>query len=275
MTNPSISSQNLQSVAIFYMWKYFGIMKIATLILFIPLIGFSQSKVESRAYNWSEMDPVKDENRIRRQYVDGSTTLLQNLEIHTSTVEGGEAPHPPHTHADQEELVIIKEGALTATVGKESRVLGPGGVVYVLPGEEHGFVNAGTSPCTYFIIKLKSSLQSQRDPGAGSFMMDWNEMKFVPHDKGGRRNVIDRPTAMFKRFEMHITTLNPGLASHDPHTHTPEEIILIKEGDVEMNVGEKKVKASQGGMVFLGSGIKHNLTNVGGRPAIYYAFQWE
>jgi (S)-ureidoglycine aminohydrolase len=249
-------------------------MKTIAFLLFIPTLSLAQGRVESKAYNWPDFEPVKDENRIRRQYLDGSTTLLDNLEIHTSTVDGGEAPHPPHTHEDQEELVIIKEGTLTATVGKESRVLGPGGVIYVLPGEEHGFVNAGKAPCTYFIIKLKDGSQLERSAEARSFMMDWSEMKFVPHDKGGRRNVVDGPTSMFTRFEMHITTLNPGLTSHAPHTHTPEEIILIKEGDVEMNVGEKKVKASQGGLVFLESGIEHNLTNIGGSPATYFAFQW-
>jgi (S)-ureidoglycine aminohydrolase len=250
-------------------------MKILTVILLvIPALSLAQAEVESKAYNWSDFKSKKAENRQLRQYLDGSTTLLQNLEIHTSTVEGGEAPHPPHTHVDQEELVIIKEGTLTATIGKESRVLGPGSVIYVLPNEEHGFVNAGKKPCTYFIIKLRHEFPLEAWSGPKSFMMDWNEMKFEPHDKGGRRNVIDRSTTMFERFEMHITTLNVGLTSHEPHSHTPEEIILIKEGDVEMNVGEKKVKASAGGLVFLDSKILHNLTNVGKKPATYYAFQW-
>ena len=252
-------------------------MKLFSILLLIPALSVAQGKekVESKAYNWGDFKAVKDENRMRRQYLDGSTTLLDNLEIHTSTVEGGEAPHPPHTHADQEELVIIKEGTLTATVESQSKVLGPGSVVYVMPGIEHGFRNAGNTPCTYYIIKLTPrKVPPPTDKMPTSFMADWNEMKFVAHEKGGRRNVVDKKTRLFDRFEMHITTLNPGLASHDPHTHTPEEIILIKEGDVEMNVGEKKVKASEGGLVFLDSKISHNLTNVGAKPATYFAFQW-
>jgi (S)-ureidoglycine aminohydrolase len=248
-------------------------MKFTLLLLLIPTFCVSQVKLDSKAYNWADFKPVKDENRLRRQYLDGKTTLLQNLEIHTSTVEGGEASHPPHTHADQEELVIIKEGTLTATIGKDSRVLGPGSVIYVLPGEEHGFVNAGKTPCTYFIIKLKNGLQGQH-PGEKSFMVDWNEMTFVPHDKGGRRNIIEGPTNMFNKLDIHITTLNVGMTSHAPHTHVAEEIILIKEGDVEMNVGDKKVKPSEGGLVFLDSKILHNLTNIGKTPTTYFAIQW-
>jgi (S)-ureidoglycine aminohydrolase len=108
----------------------------------------------------------------------------------------------------------------------------------------------------------------------GSFMVDWNDMKFVAHDKGGRRNVVDKPTALFERFEMHVTTLNAGLMSHAPHTHMPEEIILLKTGNVEMNVGDERVTLSAGGLVVLDSKIMHNLINVGKEPATYFAFQW-
>ena len=249
-------------------------MKFLVLFLILPAISLAQEKIDSKAYNWDDFKPVKDQNRIGRQYLDGSTTLLSNLEIHTSTVEGGEEPHPPHKHEDQEELMIIKEGNITVTVGNDSKTMGPGSIVYIMPGVEHGFLNAGTTPCTYFIIKFKPRIVIVRSGKPASFMVDWNEMKFVPHDKGGRRNVVDQRTFMFTRFEMHVTTLNPGLTSHDPHTHTAEEIILIKEGTVEMNVGDKKVKASEGGLTFLDSGISHNLTNVGQTPATYFAFQW-
>lgn len=240
----------------------------------IPVLSLAQTKIESKAYNWSDLREYKDENRMRRQFVDGGTTLLDNLEIHTSKVEGGEAPHPSHTHKDQEELVIIKEGTLTATIGSVSKTMGPGSVVYIVPGDEHGFRNAGKSPCTYYIIKLKPRTPRRSDKPGESFMVDWNDMTFVAHDKGGRRNVIDKPTTFFDRFEMHVTTLKAGLKSHEPHTHTPEEIILVKQGNVEMIVGEGKYKSSDGGMVFLDSKVPHNLTNVGTEPATYFAFQW-
>lgn len=252
-------------------------MRLLTLLitcLSVSSLTCAQTRVESKAYNYDELKAVKDENRVRRQFVDGRTTLLENLEIHTSTVQGGEAPHPSHTHQDQEELVIIKEGTLTATIGSESRTLGPGSIVYIVPGDEHGFRNAGSMPCTYYIIKFRTGTVSPRDKTPVSFMVDWNDMKFVPHDKGGRRNVVDKPTILFDRFEMHVTTLNAGLTSHEPHTHTPEEIILVKSGRVEMNVADRKVTSSDGGLVFLDSKISHNLTNVGQEPATYFAFQW-
>lgn len=86
--------------------------------------------------------------------------------------------------------------------------------------------------------------------------------------------MCDGRTGMFERFEMHVTTLNAGLQSHDPHSHTPEEIILLKEGDIEMTLGDQKVKASKGDLVLIDSKIMHGLTNIGTTPATYFAFQW-
>ena len=48
---------------------------------------------------------------------------------------------------------------------------------------------------------------------------------------GKRRDVTNPPTATIERFESHITTLNPGMISHPPHTHPQEEFINFLPGD--------------------------------------------
>jgi (S)-ureidoglycine aminohydrolase len=73
---------------------------------------------------------------------------------------------------------------------------------------------------------------------------------------------------------MHTTALNAGLDSHAPHTHKEEEIILILRGNVQMNIGGIFYKAGQGDVVFLSSGVSHNLTNTGNEQCEYFAFQW-
>ena len=59
-----------------------------------------------------------------------------------------------------------------------------------------------------------------------------------------------------------------------PHTHPNEEIILMLDGNAEMQVGEKKVKANSGDVVLYTSMIPHNLTNIGPTPCLYFAIQW-
>ena len=40
------------------------------------------------------------------------------------------------------------------------------------------------------------------------------DMVYKPNDKGGVRQLFDRPTTMLSRFDIHITSLDPGISSH-------------------------------------------------------------
>jgi (S)-ureidoglycine aminohydrolase len=99
-------------------------------------------------------------------------------------------------------------------------------------------------------------------------------MNFKPHDRGGVRQLFDRKIVMSPRFDIHITTLNPGLSSHPPHTHKTEEIILMIDGEGEMVLGTTKQKIITGDAAWVESNIPHNITNIAKRPAVYFAIQW-
>lgn len=253
-----------------------------TILLIFILVSYTSvaqvSLTPSQVYNWSNLEIIKEETRDRRQMIDGSTIDLSSLEIHTSTLEPGNAPHPSHTHTDEEELIIVKEGKLRATIKDQTRILGPGSVALAIPGEEHGFFNGGDTRTTYYILKFKSKspLNTERGKNAGgSFMIDWNDMALVKSEKGGRRNTFDRSTSMFERFEMHVTTLNKGLVSHAPHQHKAAEIIILIKGNAEMQIGDTHSKMEPGDLVFLESQVLHALKNVGDVPCEYFAFQWQ
>src|SRR5689334_5172903 len=105
------------------------------LLLFISASFVSMAQVApvpSQVYNWKNLPTIKEETRDRKQMIDGSTIDLTSLEIHTSTLEPGKAPHASHTHADEEELIIVKEGRLKATIKDQTRILGPGSVALAI-----------------------------------------------------------------------------------------------------------------------------------------------
>lgn len=238
----------------------------------------AQTKIASQVYNWNDLKIEKTETNERRQVLEGSTTDLEYLEIHTSTLEPGKAPHANHTHDDMEEFVIIRDGKLKVTIKDQTKILGPGSVALAIPGEEHGFVNGGDTKATYCVLRFKSRTPLNKERGikaGGSFMIDWNDVPMVESERGGRRQIFDRATSMFGRFEMHVTTLNKGLVSHAPHTHRAEEIILLIKGDAEMQIGDSQNKTSPGGLVFLGSQVSHALKNTGDGQCEYFAFQWQ
>lgn len=234
--------------------------------------------VQSDVYVWKNLPVEKRETSDRRAIFDAAGAVNDNIESHTTTLAPGKAAHAPHKHPE-EELLIVKEGTIKMTINDKTQLLGPGSVAYVYPGDEHGAVNAGTTNATYYIIKYrarKDSLRPERGVKAGgSFMVNWNDVAFTAHGKGGVRKFAEKPTAIFRRFEMHVTTLNAGLRSHDPHTHKAEEIVLMIEGNAEMQIGNEFKKAGPGDLIFLGSNVSHAIRNDDTKPISYFAFQWD
>jgi len=233
--------------------------------------------VLSGVYYWNKLEPVKEDTRVRRQVLEGKTFALEYFEIHASTLEPGKAPHPPHTHADQEELMIVKEGQVKITIAGKSKILGPGSIAFAMPGDEHGIENAGKTQATYYILKFKGKLPMNIDrakQAGGSFMLDWNDLKTSNTGKGYRRDFFNRATSQLAQFEMHTTALNADSVSHAPHTHVQEEIIMILRGNVEMFIDDKLYKGAAGDLYFLSANVPHALKNIGKEQCEYFAFQW-
>jgi (S)-ureidoglycine aminohydrolase len=227
-------------------------------------------------YRWNNLKAIKEDTRIRRQVLEGSTTSLSYFEVHTSTLEPGKAPHPPHKHDDMEELMIVLEGTVKITIGTTSKILGPGSIAFAMPGDEHGIENAGSTLATYYILKYKGRLPNHErgQQAGGSFMLDWNKLATKNTGKGYRRDFFNRATSQLAQFEMHTTALNADSVSHAPHTHVQEEIILMLRGNVNMHIDGKLFPASPGDVVFLPSRIPHALLNTGKEQCEYFAFQW-
>ena len=190
------------------------------------------------------------------------------------------------TPDNEEQLLIIRSGAMVIHLNDSSSTLTKGSVALIMPSDHYSLQDnsksarsSGDHPpspdaCEYYVMKYRS--KNPAGKGAGnSFVKKWEDIPFKPHDKGGVRNFFQRPTAMTKRFEMHVTTLNEGLRSHDPHRHRAEEIIVILDGKAEEQIGEKFFKASAGDVFFLPSNISHAIRNDGTGPCTYFAFQFE
>jgi (S)-ureidoglycine aminohydrolase len=87
--------------------------------------------------------------------------------------------------------------------------------------------------------------------------------------------MFDRATAMTKRFEMHVTTLNEGLWSHPPHTHRAAEILLLIDNTAHESIDGKLLPATVGDIIFLESNVPHAIQNTSSGSSTYFAFQFE
>ncbi len=108
----------------------------------------------------------------------------------------------------------------------------------------------------------------------GPAVFNWNDMKPEKTETGEVRHLCKSPTATVDQLEMHVTTLNPGLASHAPHRHVNEELIIIREGDCETLSNGNWVKVGPGSVVFNASNSLHGFRNVGTVPAVYHVINW-
>jgi quercetin dioxygenase-like cupin family protein len=108
----------------------------------------------------------------------------------------------------------------------------------------------------------------------GSSVFDWNNIEVKPSKVGSTRKFFQAPTATLDELECHVTTLNPGATPHEPHKHPDEELIIIKEGTVEvLNNGEMK-RLGPGSVIFQGANQLHSIKNVGQTQATYHVVKW-
>jgi len=232
--------------------------------------------VESRVYKWPQQFEEKGEGIGKAEILSGSTTALHSLNVdayqlqHGVTLVGG---------GTLETMVIVKSGVLTVEHQGEYVELGPGSVYVSFPGGGSMDIGNHTADIVEYYQFMYSSRQgadaSRINESERGYIVDWDELEVRETQRGEHRHYFDRPTALLSRFEMHVTTLNEGLTSHDVHTHREEEFLLIIHSEVEEHIDGSNHRASAGDLIFLDSMVPHTITNVGKGPAQYFAFKWE
>jgi (S)-ureidoglycine aminohydrolase len=244
------------------------------LLISKPLFG-QIPLLESKVYSIDERI-VKTKFGSKSSVFKGEGDALKLQEMNVIRIKG-KKKYTVKASADREYFFILKNGNLKISLGGKEQVLQVGSMVTVMPKDQIIFENTeGVLAELYEMSYLaKSPMNSERGIKAGgSFIVPWESAVFKPTAKGGGRQFFDRATAMLNRFDIHVTTLNVGQQSHDPHTHANEEIILMMDGNAEERIGDKKELAKPGDVIRLGSKVLHNITNVGNKPCQYYAIQW-
>jgi len=109
----------------------------------------------------------------------------------------------------------------------------------------------------------------------GPSVFEWSSLAANTTEVGEIRQVTRGPTATLDELEIHVTTLKPGVASHPPHQHPNEELVIVREGQVETLSGGTWKKAGPGSIIFNASNSSHALRNVGAGPATYDVINWK
>jgi quercetin dioxygenase-like cupin family protein len=107
-----------------------------------------------------------------------------------------------------------------------------------------------------------------------STAFDWNALTPKATDVGSVRSITRSPTATLDELEIHVTTLDPGKSPHPPHRHPNEELVIVRQGTVEVLIDGAWKRIGPGSVAFFASNQLHGLRNVGNEPAVYHVINW-
>jgi mannose-6-phosphate isomerase-like protein (cupin superfamily) len=116
-----------------------------------PTMSSNTTKLASTIFDWEKMQPTTTSNGVQRALFDAPTTTLDKIHCHITTLNPGQNSGAPSRHL-QEELIIIKEGVVEATVDGRTQTIGPGSVIFFAANAVTRLRNAGTGPATYTVI---------------------------------------------------------------------------------------------------------------------------
>jgi quercetin dioxygenase-like cupin family protein len=242
--------------------------------------------IASKAWVWESLAFRPNAFGGRRDVNNSPTSTLRVFEAHVTTLNPGLRSHAPHRHG-QEEFILIKEGTLEASINGRTQRAGPGSLFFFAAHDAHNSTNVGDTPATYLVFNFQTALTASA-PAEGveaatasgnltgklqSAVYDWEKMTVTKTPTGERRAILSAPTATMSKVSWHITTINAGLVAHAPHKHVDEELVVVKDGLIEVTVDGEVTRGGPGSMFWFASGSMHGMRNVGETAASYYVFR--
>lgn len=106
----------------------------------------------------SEKDAIREDADwgVFRKYFEGSTVGTKNVLSGTAEIKPGMEIHPPHTH-EEEEYLMIMEGEGSWTINGETFPAKAGDILYAKPWDSHGIENTGDTTLKFVFWKWTSS----------------------------------------------------------------------------------------------------------------------
>jgi quercetin dioxygenase-like cupin family protein len=103
-----------------------------------------------------------------------------------------------------------------------------------------------------------------------SMTYKFEDLTVKKNGENASRAVFDGLTHGGFQVDIHETELAPGLAPHAPHRHVHEEIVMVREGTLEVMIEGKTAVATPGSVVYVASNEFHGWKNSGTSRAHYF-----
>ena len=98
----------------------------------------------------------------------------------------------------------------------------------------------------------------------------FDEIPVTTNGKNKQRRMFTAKTHTGFKIESHQSDIAPGEVNHPPHQHLREEMMLIREGIMELTIAGTPYRLGPGDVGVIGSNELHNAKNVGTTTARYF-----
>lgn len=206
----------------------------------------------------------------------GRTSCMKRMSCHMSVLREGATPHLPHSHPE-EELIIVVSGQVdiirvggTASQTESAERIGPGAFVYHAAYQSHTICSVGPGPATYLVFRWKGKQGTDKADVLQSSTFHIGTRKATIGQKGFKQSrILKGPTQYLSKLRAHVSILEPG-AGYPPHRDPYDVAIVVLRGTVETlnrQVGPHSV-------IFYFANELHGMKNPGKTEASYLVFEF-
>ncbi|MFN7542717.1 MAG: cupin domain-containing protein [Acidobacteriota bacterium] len=121
----------------------------------LGLMAAPPIKLPDFTYTVTETTEVKESFGLHRKYFEGPTGQLKLMVAGSVTLHPGATPHPPHSH-EEEEIMVVTEGTGIIGLNGQDKAVGPGTMMYSAANKPHDIRNTGKTPLTFYYYKWKA-----------------------------------------------------------------------------------------------------------------------
>lgn len=98
----------------------------------------------------------------------------------------------------------------------------------------------------------------------------FHDLPVTTNGQNKQRRMFTAKTHTGFKIESHQSDIAPGEVNHPPHQHLREEMMLVREGVMELTISGKPYRLGPGDVGVIGSNEIHNAKNVGTARAQYF-----
>ncbi|MEQ6122154.1 cupin domain-containing protein [Reichenbachiella sp. MALMAid0571] len=115
-------------------------------------ISQTNEGVNSFMIEWNDLAFEETEKGGRRKVTRKPTVMLDEFEMHVTTLNEGMRSHPPHTHLD-EEIILVCYGEVEELIDGKPYEVGEGSLIFLRSMVPHGIRNIGKGSCEYYAFR--------------------------------------------------------------------------------------------------------------------------